>query len=587
MLILIPKMEIIVKNPLKLHRMNHDRATAAETIHPRSPLHPTISASQCITLGGNDPWRRLSAARGNIRLVLILKGTAQVEEAGVYHLITSYSAFLGRPDESLMIKAAHRKTTEVAELIFSDQLASEYLKALQLRYGKILKLPEDRTARRYTRSLLTPEKVPSSRDIFYWISGLHEAARIRELNLGQLITDGLSTLNVMAERNGFSLKAIAKELGCSPNYLCKCWKNRGHQPLGPLLRTLRFRLARRLLRSPDMSVKAIANQCGFSGASAFCTAFKSSAKCTPGQWRNSPPPKMPEDAEFNPIVVKPFTDELRLGELSGHDERPICLWNGPFFQFDGGEVNFPYDSPYRLAFNTITSAVFWVCTLEGNACFEVGDTSLEVGPGTVILHPKPLFAQWKTPGGAPWKRIWIQMRDEWSIRAINQLCSHYGWAFKIPLSSNAVSISRKWVERWNAGRGVPSVKRSRSAYEWLLSWEDLILSGEATKIDLPDLKQFQFNSFYRKIGTISGYAKEIGYSRSYLTRRLRKQWHGGTPSQIVRRHRLAQAAHELRNQRDPVGEIARRALYSNPSAFIAAFKKEYGITPLAYRYRNP
>ncbi|GHC13297.1 hypothetical protein GCM10007047_33270 [Cerasicoccus arenae] len=268
------------------------------------------------------------------------------------------------------------------------------------------------------------------------------------------------------------------------------------------------------------------------------------------------------------------------------DERPICLWGLPYFQFDGGQVDFPYETPFNLAINTITSAISWIYTVEGHARFEVDGHHLDVGPGTVVIHPKPMFGRWSTPQGKPWKRIWIHMRDPWSRKAMNHLTSRYGWAFQVPKQSVSVKMARRWVGRWNAGRGSPSVERSRAAYDWLLSWESLLHSDTIRPLDLPDLQRFQASNFYRKIGTISDYAKSIGYSRAYLTRCLRRQWQGGTPSQIVRRHRLAQAASELANGNEAISKIASSALYANTSAFIAAFKREYHCTPLVYRYRR-
>ncbi|MDR1281922.1 MAG: helix-turn-helix transcriptional regulator [Opitutaceae bacterium] len=90
-------------------------------------------------------------------------------------------------------------------------------------------------------------------------------------------------------------------------------------------------------------------------------------------------------------------------------------------------------------------------------------------------------------------------------------------------------------------------------------------------------------SFFRRIKTISGYAKQIGYSRSHTVRKLNGQWKGGTPAQIIRRQRLAQAALDLRRTRMSVTEIARRSQFASAGSFIPAFRREFGMTPLAYR----
>lgn len=547
-------------------------------------LHPKLVSRRWIQLRRRETWQRLPQQKGQVRLLMATSATVQLEEGGVLHMLEPRTVFHCHESYDLQVKVSSPRAARLLELTFDDDLACEYLHELQRQYGRPLRLPVSRTAQALNR-VLASGRTPTSQEIFRWLALLHEFAHHHRTNLGIFLLGGPTGLQEVAERNHYSLKAIADELGCHQSHLSKCWRNRGYPPLAPLLRTQRLNTAKRLLSQSQMAIQAIANLCGYSGSSAFCTSFRTITGVSPGTWRRRHAPS--ETPARPPAPPKPSpAKEPPAPQAVIQDERPICVWGKPYFQFDGGEVSFPYEKPFNLAINTITSGISWVCTLQGHACFEVGGQCLEVGPGDVVITPKPMHGQWSTPHGTMWRRVWIHMRDPWSLRAIHSLTERYGWAFHISPDAQPVTIARRWIRRWNAGRSTPSVERSLAAYEWLLSWEALLQFQNPQPLPLPDLKLYQAPAYFRKIGTVSGYARSIGYSRAYLGRKLRRQWLGGTPSQIIRRHRLAQAAHELTNGNTSVDTIARRALYANTSAFIVAFKREYGTTPLAYRYHR-
>lgn len=553
-------------------------------------LHPQVVKTCRHLIEPGSALLRLLPADCDARVLVLWGGSMVLEQGGADMLLEGHLVWIASPSSPLVIKSAAPGKTVLHEIQFQGALARDYLQHLRRLYGRAMRIPEDAGLRRVTLSLVAQGIRVSSKTVFMWLSGLHEAARIRTHNLERLIAQGLPMLQELAPDNGFSLKAIASELGCTTHVLNQRWESRGHPPLVESLRRLRHELATTLLRDTRLPLRVIAGRCGFSGPPAFLSAFKKRTGLTPQAWRRA---QLGESAQAAPegppakqAEPKPFEEELDLDQLHGHDERPVRIWGGPFFQFDGGEVDFPYDKPFNLALNRITRAVLWCCTLSGSAQLEVGQRAYTFDQGSVLIQIKPMEARWLTPSGRNWSRVWLQMRDAWSIELMEHYGRELGWAFRIPLNSRPVRLARDWVERWNAGRGIPSVARSRVAYDWLRAWEDLLASGRCTRLDFPDLTPYRLDSFYRKIGTITRYAENMGYSRAYLSRLLRKQWQGGTPAQIVRRHRLAQAALELREGRDPIHEIARRALYANPSAFITAFRKEYGMTPLAYRYSD-
>lgn len=552
-------------------------------------LHPQISKTCRHVIKPGAPLLHLLPADCDARVLVLWKGSILLEQGRADILLEGTLVWIASPQSPLVLKPTTSGKVILYEIHFVGQLAKEYLHHLQHLYGRTMRIPNDNNLRQATLSLIKNINAPS-KTVFSWFCGLHQVARKGKPTLDRLISQGLPMLKQLAPDYGFSLKSIASELGCTTNALTQRWKSRGHPPLVKSLRHLRHNLATQLLLKGELPLRIIASSCGFSGAPAFATTFKKRTGLTPQAWRcehleksEISPPLEPESNLRQAILAE---EDPNLNLLNGPDERPVRIWGGPFFQFDGGEGAFPYDAPFNLALNRVTRSVSWCCTLGGSAQFEVDGQTHTFSPGSIIIYMNPMKGRWLTPSGRNWSRVWLQMRDTWSMQLMEHYGRKLGWAFQIPLNSKPVRLAREWVNQWNAGRGIPSVRRSRIAYDWLLAWEELLTSGRCTKLDFPDLTPYALNSFFRKISTITRYAQNMGYSRAHLSRLLRKQWRGGTPAQIIRRNRLAQAALDLREGREPIHEIAHRALYANPSAFVAAFKKEYGMTPRTYRYSD-
>jgi AraC-like DNA-binding protein len=77
-------------------------------------------------------------------------------------------------------------------------------------------------------------------------------------------------------------------------------------------------------------------------------------------------------------------------------------------------------------------------------------------------------------------------------------------------------------------------------------------------------------------------AREVALSRSALAERFAALV-GETPIQYLMRWRLALAARMLRVGRDAVARVAERSGYESETAFIRAFKREFGMPPAAWR----
>ena len=82
--------------------------------------------------------------------------------------------------------------------------------------------------------------------------------------------------------------------------------------------------------------------------------------------------------------------------------------------------------------------------------------------------------------------------------------------------------------------------------------------------------------------TLEQLAREVALSRSGLASRF-AELVGEPPMQYLTRWRLAMAAKSLRSSKESVVRIAGRSGYESEAAFSRAFKREFGMPPVAWR----
>lgn len=85
--------------------------------------------------------------------------------------------------------------------------------------------------------------------------------------------------------------------------------------------------------------------------------------------------------------------------------------------------------------------------------------------------------------------------------------------------------------------------------------------------------------------TLTELAGEIGYTPTYLSRRVRELY-GKTFSSLLEEKRIRSAAQLLRTTTLSVEEIIRAVGYENQTHFHKLFRKQYGMTPLKYRMQQ-
>jgi len=89
-----------------------------------------------------------------------------------------------------------------------------------------------------------------------------------------------------ADTTGFTLLQLARETGIHPVHLSKEFPKYFHAGFGEYIRNMKVERAVTLLVSSELSLSAIAYECGFADQSHFIRCFKSSHSVTPLQYRN-------------------------------------------------------------------------------------------------------------------------------------------------------------------------------------------------------------------------------------------------------------------------------------------------------------
>lgn len=85
--------------------------------------------------------------------------------------------------------------------------------------------------------------------------------------------------------------------------------------------------------------------------------------------------------------------------------------------------------------------------------------------------------------------------------------------------------------------------------------------------------------------TVASLANQVGMSRAGFSRRFVATV-GESPMAYLTSWRLALAADRLRHDDTPVSQVATEVGYTSPFTFSTAFKRHYGMSPLAYRQQK-
>jgi AraC-like DNA-binding protein len=123
----------------------------------------------------------------------------------------------------------------------------------------------------------------------------------REDRLGSVLAFMTDRLNQPIQRQD-----IANFLSLHPGYLDRIFTRRFGIPPMRMLREMRVRRAAHLLRTTNMTLDAIAEQCGFPDAGSLARSFRPQMRTSPGRYRESA--KLPEVGYLDALSPAPPSD---------------------------------------------------------------------------------------------------------------------------------------------------------------------------------------------------------------------------------------------------------------------------------------
>lgn len=263
-------------------------------------------------------------------------------------------------------------------------------------------------------------------------------------------------------------------------------------------------------------------------------------------------------------------------------------WRGPVCRIlccsDDIEETMRPPNPFFL--QALAPQGMWIYTIAGYVEYEQGDSRVRVGPGQALAVRQP------APGtlvyhrhGLPWRRIYIGFTGEPALGLFDYIVQQFGSIHSLSPDSRVVRNAHRICAMVQQQPLRSAQFWSGLAYRWLNLWWDACKEGTSATPQLVNLSTKFPGLIPMSHGSVKEFADRMGYSRSYLSRRLKTIWRRN-PSDVLRQARLEEAMRLLRETRLPISEVAKKSGFSSSSVFCASFKVHLGKTPLNYRHEH-
>ncbi len=228
----------------------------------------------------------------------------------------------------------------------------------------------------------------------------------------------------------------------------------------------------------------------------------------------------------------------------------------------------------------------WVYTLSGYVEYEERGRVTRLGAGSVLaVHQPARGTLVYHKKGLPWRRIYIGVTGAAAMELFDYLTHQFGQTYELPSRCKAVQAARALCRLASERSERPAQFWSVEVFKWLNVWWSSCEKQLPKGVHLEDLDANSLELLSLSRGSVKEFAERMGYSRSYLSRRLKRIWRRN-PSEVLRQLRLDEATRLLRDTPLPIGEVADKAGFGSSSAFCVAFKKRFGTTALGYRHQH-
>ncbi len=271
------------------------------------------------------------------------------------------------------------------------------------------------------------------------------------------------------------------------------------------------------------------------------------------------------------------------------NQKPVIQdCDGPLYRpFICGESSGRSESNrHDLAMDAMDLQGAWVMTLAGHGYYEDGQHRHRLDAGSVLALHRPARGVLIDPGEKKaWRSIWVHVVGHPALELFDFIVNRFGIIQHLSVDATVVKKARALVRMTRSGQPYGPHLWSLRTYDFLNTWWACVEEEAPPTQQVLRSKHYDSRVLSYHPGSVKLFAHRMGYSRSYLSRKLKKQWRE-SPGVVLRRARLDDAAQLLRTTDLMVKDVADKVGYQSTTAFIRAFKTEFGMPPLVYRHEH-
>ncbi len=230
--------------------------------------------------------------------------------------------------------------------------------------------------------------------------------------------------------------------------------------------------------------------------------------------------------------------------------------------------------------------VVFQATLAGFGAFERGGERWTVGPETAFFAVLPSRHLYYLPtNSAGWTFFWFVFAHPYVVQRLSRLAATHPPVFPVPAGSPLAARSLEFFERTCHGGFEDQFSEEGALLEWMLGLErhlhELAHPRDRREAMLEEVGRFTQDNLRRSFG-VEEIARRHGLSRSHFSHRFRRAT-GLAPAAYILELRLAEVRRLLRLGAAPLKDIAAEAGFADANHLCKAFRRQYHLTPGAYR----
>ncbi|MBD1583971.1 helix-turn-helix domain-containing protein [Pseudoalteromonas sp. S16_S37] len=221
-------------------------------------------------------------------------------------------------------------------------------------------------------------------------------------------------------------------------------------------------------------------------------------------------------------------------------------------------------------------------------CFEVIDKPIAFA--NIVAQPEP-FTRY-IHSNQEVEKLTVSVSKAWVNARLQQQTDALFTSTKVvelPLSDKAIELTQQLMRTPSNPSLDQQLECEGSATQWLSCFFSYLVANNQARhaiYRLPphsdiELRKNKIIDLLNHDKSVEQVSQELAMSVSSL-QRFFKRWFNTTPKQYVKQNRLNKARHALLVEGLSIGEAAYLANYDHTANFIAAFKKQFGVTPMQF-----